>query len=510
MRFPRSAADPVLPRKVSPPHATARRRRGVVVLVVILLLSMTLALSYAAVRSQNAVLQVERNSERKASARQIAMTGLVAAIKKMHGPNWNGLGTTLSGSLSTYESYQVKYTFGDSSLTASSPDYADYPYRVTLESTGSAADSDNPQCVSTHKIRAVVRLVPRKLPDEPADWATMQQYTVYQTKKDGFQVDIPCRFEGYVRAQDKLRFAYHYPDDSSAWSRYLSDLNAMRLAGQSDYRPFNGPVYLAISQQESKYYTALTTKLGVSVVDTAAHEAGGDWVNLTSLTTYRLYPNGPAYTIPAVADTLANVTLGPDPLSNPLGIYYRDGNLTIQSGVSIRGSLFCQGDVQITGTNVRFDPLDMPNVYPAQTPLRLPVLTCNNFTLTPTGGAIVNGLLAVFVEFKIQQSSETVTFPLTGRLIACKITINERQPWNSLNWGNYYNSFWWQLFLPHPQPYFPVWMGSQGRSPQPRLTFQQDTTAVAYHWFSPYNPIFISHPDDGGLRWELVRWIDNP
>jgi hypothetical protein len=142
--------------------------------------------------------------------------------------------------------------------------------------------------------------------------------------------------------------------------------------------------------------------------------------------------------------------------------------------------------------------------------VRLPTVACNNFTLQPTGGAVLNGLLAVFGEFKIARSSETVAFPVTGRVIAQKFTILQRQPWDTLHWDSLYSDFWWQLFRPNPVSYFPVWMGSQGRSPLPRLTFKADPTAVAYSWYNSYYPIFVPDPNDAGLRWDLWEWTENP
>jgi hypothetical protein len=487
-----------------------RPRRGVAVLLVLLLLSVTLALSYAGMRSQGTSVQIQQNSQRRSSARQVAITGLAMALKKMQTPSWAGPGTTLSGSLSSYESFTVRYSVGDPTLAPGSADYADYPYRVTLLSTGSAADPNNPQCTATHQIRMVVRLTPRKLSDEPSDWAAMQRYTLYQTTTDGVELDIPSRVEGPVRIQGKLKVAPDYPNDNDAWPRYLGDLNAMRLAGLSDYRPVNGPVYLRVPNQEAKCLWALIL-LGVTAVDTPVNTASGDWVNVSSPTTYQIYEGGPVYNIPALGNTLQGVSLGPDPITNPLGIYYCDSNLDIQGDVTIQGTLLCTRNIQITGTNVQFQPVNMPALYDSpQVPVRLPVLTCQNLTIKPTAGGSLTGLLAVFDQFLIEKSPAIVTFPMTGRVISRKFYINQRQPWDGLNWGNYYTNFMFQRILPFGVPYFPVYMGNQGYNPQPKLTFKPDPTAVAYHWYNQYYPLYVPHPSDADLRWEMVSWTENP
>ena len=71
------------------------------------------------------------------------MSDLVHDPRKLSGMQtsaWGGVGSTLSGSLSPYEQYTVTYTTGDATLTSASPDWSDFPYRVTLDSIGKAAD----------------------------------------------------------------------------------------------------------------------------------------------------------------------------------------------------------------------------------------------------------------------------------------------------------------------------------------------------------------------------------
>jgi len=59
-----------------------RPHRGVAVLLVLLLITLTLALSYAAIRTQNMSFMVQRNSDRRAVAQQTAVTGMTMALKK--------------------------------------------------------------------------------------------------------------------------------------------------------------------------------------------------------------------------------------------------------------------------------------------------------------------------------------------------------------------------------------------------------------------------------------------
>jgi hypothetical protein len=366
--------------------------------------------------------------------------------------------------------------------------------------------------VATHSVRAVVRLAPRKLADEPSDWAEMQKYTVYQTTRDPFELDLPCRLKGPIRAQGKLKIGAHYPNYTDAWWRYLKDLDRMRLAGRPDYRPFNGPVYLPYVEQDADQLLALRDSLSVTAVDLSVKAAAADWVKPDSLTTYRIYPKGPEYVVPALPYTVQGASLGPDPASNPLGIYYCPGTLTVGDNVTIRGSVYCKNDLRISGVNVRLESVDLPALQGAPAPVRLPVVVCQNMQVQSTASLTVAGLVAAFDRFEILKSPETVTFGLVGRLIARKVYYAERQPWETTNWKDYYLLYIMQLGNPllPTDPHFPMWMAQWGRQPKPLLTAAPDSTEITYHWGKTGGFVYVAHPDDPGLRWDLLEWTDNP
>ncbi|MCS7304282.1 MAG: hypothetical protein NZ602_04140 [Thermoguttaceae bacterium] len=493
------------------------------VVMVLMVLGMTLAICYAMLRSQSTALLIQENEQLQILARQAALSGMRAALQQMHSPDWQGVDSSWQGTISAQQSFQVTYTAGDNLLLANQPAYQEYPYRVTVQCTGRAIDPDSVQRTVSYQIRAVVRLVPRNLSSTPADWPTMQNYTIFQTKDDDVELDLPCQLQGRFRVQGKLLLADHYPDDLWAWWTYLEDLNLMRSVGYADCRPVIGPVFLPVNRQELLHFWALASALRVPYFHLATSEVSTEWNNPTLPSSYQLYPGGPRYTIPRLPHQLENTTYQPDPQQNPLGIYYRDGSLEVGSGVSFQGCLFCRDNLSISQTDARFSPVVLPSVYQniltPSGPIRLPSISCQNFYVRNTGGGQVVGLVATFHRFQIDKGPETVSFTLTGRLISRKINLRERQPWDTLDWKTLSNQYQSQKnSLPPGQRYFPIWLGQKGRDPTPRLMIRPDPENVLYHWPRWDQPIFQPHPNDvtplrpnkPALRWELVRWIEQP
>ncbi len=483
--------------------------------MVLLLITMTLAVTYAAVRSQNMAYMIQRNSDRRATAQQVAVTGMRMALKKMQDSSWAGFGSTLNGTLSTSDTFTATYTFGDDSLTSSNPDYNDYPFRGTISVTGKSVDPLNTQSVATYQISAVVHLVPRQMGTEPSDWSTMQQYTVYQTYSQPFEIDIPCQLSGPVRIQGALKIAPHYPDSpgTDSWVRYLSDLyNMVHYGGYADFRPFLGTVSYVSGAIDSTNLSALVTYLHTPVSTSALNQAKSDWTQPTGFSTYQLYSGGPTYSIPQVSNNLQSVTLGPDPMTNPLGIfYYNSGNLTIKSNVTIKGSLFCKSNLTLDGSSINFQAVDLPGMFGAGNSVRLPAIICNNLTVnnTVTSGSI-SGLVAVFNNLTISKAPQTQTIPIIGRVISKLFYIKERTPWDTTNWPSYY-TIWWTYYR-YAIPYFPVYMNSSGAglNYQPLLTINPDTTSITYHWPTPNAALFLVNSADGALRWEVIKWTESP
>ncbi|MCE5303740.1 MAG: hypothetical protein LLF97_11635 [Planctomycetaceae bacterium] len=482
-------------------------------LLVLLLLSLALGLSYAAMRSAQTGGMIQRNADRRAQARQAAVTGLTIALKKMQQNGWSGVDSTLSGTLSSTESFSVTYTTGDPRLDASS---ADQPYRVTLISTGQAFDPTNASSVAKYKIRAVVQLIPRKLVDEPSDWDAMVAQTVYQWTSGSFYMDLPARIEGPVRIQATCLIGWTYSWWGDPRNQYLQDLGAMCSAGQGDYRGLSGTVSLATAWQVYDTTTLLSSYWNLPLKN-LSNRTVTSFSSPSSVSTYRLYPGGKSYTIKTLPSSITSAVYRADPATNPAGLFVRPGGLTIGANTTIAGTVITTsgGRITISGQNVTMSPVNLPALYGSSSSVQLPVAVVGgDFRVNGGAGASVTGLVAVHDTYDIESSDDTAT-TLThrGKLIAGSVVFEGRNNWNSKTatwWQSQYNLFAAQKNYPTGIKYFPVWLAKkQSLDYIPRLTIAPDGNSIRYHWHNPQNTIYEALASDGGLRWNLLEWKEN-
>ena len=495
------------------------RRRGMAVLMVLLLLSVTLAVSYAMVRSQNLAVEIERNADRRDQARQAAMTGLTLAMKKMQQSTWAGAETTLSGTLSAGQQYSVTYATGDAALTSISPGYKEYPYRMTLTAVGQASDPAASSRVSRCSIQAVMRLVPRAVATEPSNWSSAtQNYTIYGNGWGNFSVDVPVHTVGRVRCGLVLDLCPSYNWSSSVRSGYASDLLAMASAGGSDARPFTGPVELPT------FFLSGTTK---NLLTSMGVSYSNQWPSAITLPSplaspmqYRLYTGGKIYTATTAAATLQQgVTLQADPLTNPLGLFVRSGDITVQGSVSMQGSLLAigGGTVRVQGRNVQLAGLDLPALSGGTQSVQLPaVIAENDVRFAQDSGGTISGLVVAGDEFDVAADAQAdVSATISGRIIAQNFTVGGRSEWWQTEtwWNDRKHDFDEQKNAPNGIRYFPAWLKAAA-APRldyvPRVTVQPEARSIQYHWKKNSDPIYVPLASDGGLRWELVSWTILP
>ena len=401
------------------------------IVVVLSLIAITMALSYSILRSQMISTQIQANSDRSKLARQAAITGLSVGLRKIHEAAWSGTGSTITGLLSTYDSYLVTYTPGDVRLISGSADYADLPYRVTITSIGSSLDPAHSNISSSDTVEAVVQLVCKKVTSPPSTWQSMQTFTVYQKDTDDFTLDVPCRVEGPLRVQGSFKLGEMYDWSTVARQRYMSDLNTMRTNGYADYRPVNGPVSMPLVNSDSTNKALLTDKLVVTVTNIAIASRPSIPFPAT-LTSYRVYTGGPLYQVPQLSSSLENVTYAPDIATNPLGIYFAPADVTLRSGGCITGTLIAAGDIHVADPGVQLIPLNIRSLLGSTSgPIRLPtVVAGRDFIVDAGGGGTVGGIVLANRGFTLIRGAASASFQLTGRVIADEFHIYERSNWD--------------------------------------------------------------------------------
>jgi hypothetical protein len=188
-------------------------------------------------------------------------------------------------------------------------------------------------------------------------------------------------------------------------------------------------------------------------------------------------------------------------------------SLLIGNNVTIRGALYSSGDVVLSGTNIRFQPVSLPALYGSTQPVQLPVLVAADdvYVLGNTSGSVDGAMIAGDL-LSFEEGEQDLSMPIRGRVVTRSLAVKERNEWNlgGAQWDSYWAQFSAQLAFPNANPYFPRWLETRGLRIQPLLTVARESTPVRY--FVPQGPntlvVYAPHPDDGGLRWEMLSWTD--
>jgi hypothetical protein len=292
----------------------------------------------------------------------------------------------------------------------------------------------------------------------------------------------------------------------------------MRLAGQADWRPFNGPITLPYLLQPNGLTTLLSSNLGISLANN--NSWWNNWITFpasTSLTGYRIYPGGQLYPVVTLPTSCTNQSFLPDTIKNPLGIYFTAGSSSLYQNVTVQGSLITQGNLQLYGPNVTVTPLSLPAIYGSTNPVRLPIaMVQGNFTICPAASGSLDGLVASQGNFEIQSDTQAdIQMTMSISVVAYNFLIDARSNWVQNNgfWTSTYNGFTNQGS--HPITYFPTYLQNKTTlNPTPALVIQPDPTPAYYTWNNlqnSQNTLFVPGSSDNGcLRWDLLSWTDFP
>lgn len=518
------------------------KRRGVALVLVLALLALTLGFSYALLRSHTAGHELARNQSRKGDARTAAQAGMAVALRKLYDGSWDGADTSFSGDLTTdkLQGFTVTYTTGDSDLSSSAADWSEYPFRVTILSKGYSIDPITSTSRSEFSIRVVVQLIRRKLNSNLVSVAGLESYSIYQTGNNNVRIHHPIRLNGNVHVQGEIEFSRQYPQDwrGTEYMEFFGDLRKMYANHGWDYRPFSGCLYTPSSRQPltGDVVHVLDTQLQVPRTNVAI-DSSSPLGNLSDFSGYQLFAKGKLYSgeeltvspdsqdvVPNADYLVAPGAYTASPLTNPLGVFVsKQGSIGFTSSTSLNGLVLAVGssggaEVHLAGQDLVLEGSVLPALAGDATTYRLPVIVAKEDVKVYDGtNRTINGWIVCGDEFHLQPGASSTTLTVNGGVFCSKLYLDHRISWvqTSSRWKSAYDSFKGGLLgligdLLFPKDYFPGWLyenrSSWGIYLTPRLIFNATPAGVTNHIPDFSQPIYVPHGDDGGLRWNVVKW----
>jgi hypothetical protein len=142
---------------------------------------------------------------------------------------------------------------------------------------------------------------------------------------------------------------------------------------------------------------------------------------------YQLYKGGFFYSADMLGSSLQGVTLRPSP-SNPLGVFYARGSVTVGNDVTIQGTIVCEGTVTITGNRVRVGSYNWRNsdgtgnVGDVEFVPRLPAIVARDLVFGRETTAVVEGAVVVNTSVTGAGGKYELTANAFGQLLTTEFT----------------------------------------------------------------------------------------
>ena len=417
-------------------------------MLVMVAISMSLVLTLSFVRTQATVDQMTQNGMRGDLALQAAHAGAAHALREIHTATWSGVTSTLNRTVTVDKggtsSYSVRY---QPTETLGGEHPATHALRLRVISTGNWTGLRD----SSRRVEKVVEvhceLVPR-VPgkgstsawDEvanPGAFDVIQNYALYCRGAGTSLVLDPCdRIDGNIFLDDRLTLYGDPAWSSSEQADFLSDVgNRFTSNGVARFpHPFAGTITF-----QNKPSGSVQTQLQrlKSSWTSGASQLSEPAVSESGWQSYRLYSGGFEYQAESLGSYLSNTTLGPS-ASNPLGLFYRSGNVTIGDNVQIIGTVVSSGQVRFSGDDsyvTAFDYLDQsgqPVADDAQLWRRLPAIVADSVTFDRDCRVAIHG--AVLVDQALSGAGGTFEFVWTPdiRLTGTATAAPAAQPYSNV------------------------------------------------------------------------------
>jgi len=387
-------------------------------MVVLVALSVSVTLTYAFLQTQAVAVQISANGEHRDLALQAAQTGAAVAMQQMQSPSWSGVSTTSSGTLGSAAggtlSYSIEYlpdTTASDALTRA--------LRVLVRVTGLWTSSLEAAQVVQRQVELHMQLQPRApgraivtgdsasavdVAPNPGNYDQLQAHALALTDTGtALTLEPGERIDGTMWLRGDIRLFQDPEWDSPVRRSFLSDAGDRFVSGSGSSRawwhphPFGGALTFRSSPSSATQDDLSRLRANWS---TSSWTPAVPAVSTSSWKKYRLYEGGFEYSAAAVSSTLQNVTLRPS-LSNPLGIFYRNGSVNIGDDVTIEGTLVAENRVTISGENVHLgctnfrDSTGELRLANADLWPRLPAIVANELVIDAEAAVTIDGAVTL-------------------------------------------------------------------------------------------------------------------
>ncbi|MEX0702658.1 MAG: hypothetical protein WD069_11230 [Planctomycetales bacterium] len=330
-------------------------------LVVMVAIALSLTLTVAFLQTQATLSQIDANVSRRDAALQAAQTGAAVALREMQAAGWAGVEKPLTATVVTDDAGSASYrvTFEKPPAIVSNVPQ-ELGLCLVVKSVGTWSAAGNSAEKTQRTVEVLVRLQPRlagrtvragdnaaadDLSPNPGSYDQIQQYALYAERDTSLVLDPQDRIDGQLRLQSGIALFGDPAWSSSIRTEYLKSVGAKHVASGSPRHPHpfgaNGipstsPLVIFERSASSSLRNDLD-RLGVSYAQTSESLTfpGADY---SGWKRYRLYAGGFEYDAQTVGARLKNATLGPTD-KNPLGIFYRQGPISVEENLTIVGTL---------------------------------------------------------------------------------------------------------------------------------------------------------------------------
>ena len=346
-------------------------RSGISLILVMFALSLSLVLTYSFIQSQSVLTQISENGSRRDLARNAARAGIADALNRMNSLEWSGIDDQYQRPFQSNSDGESYYSISFEPIN----DSLSSVLELEVHSLGVWTSAENNKMRTEYEITARMRLVPRLkgrtiLPGDSAsatdqisntgDFDRIKQYALFAEQGYSSLILDPCdRIDGNLWLYDQLTLFNDPAWSSSVRDEFLEDLGDRCVsfpAGSADLtesrvaypHPLAGNITFYDYPSYSVREDLSDLKVNWSTTNERLTIPQTDY---SSFSAYRLYEGGPLYQAVTLSSSLYNKTLQPTP-DNPLGIFYRSGNLTVYDNVTIQGTLVCTGKVYFHGDQI--------------------------------------------------------------------------------------------------------------------------------------------------------------